>query len=124
VRPHIARFLDATRSAGRPRILFVQDASHLVPGYAGLASEALAVDWREDLNALRTRVGFSRALQGNLDPAVLVAGPAVTAAAATALLASIPARGHIVNLGHGITPDASIESVHALVDAVHAEHAS
>ncbi|HXD22364.1 MAG TPA: uroporphyrinogen decarboxylase [Gemmatimonadaceae bacterium] len=124
VRPHIARFLDATRRAGRPRILFVQDASHLVPGYAALAAEALAVDWREDLTALRTTVGFSRALQGNLDPAVLVAGPAATAAAAAALLASMPARGHIVNLGHGITPEASIDSVHALVETVHAERAS
>lgn len=124
VRPHIARFLAETRSAGRPRILFVQDASHLVAGYAALESEALAVDWREDLAALRRQLGYSRALQGNLDPAILVAGPGPTAAAANALLAAVPARGHIVNLGHGITPDASIDSVHALVHAVHAERAS
>ncbi|MGH7654343.1 MAG: uroporphyrinogen decarboxylase [Gemmatimonadaceae bacterium] len=124
VRPHIARFLDETRGTGRARILFVQDASHLVHGYAALASEALAVDWREDLAALRRAVGHTKALQGNLDPAVLVAGPAATAVAARALLASVPARGHIVTLGHGITPDAPIDSVHALVDAVHAEGAS
>lgn len=124
VRPHIARFLDATRGAGKPRILFVQDASHLVPAYAELASEALAVDWREDLAALRRSVGPGKALQGNLDPAVLVAGPQATRRAADALLASVPARGHIVNLGHGITPEASIESVQALVEAVHAENGS
>ena len=124
VRPHIARFLEATRGAGRPRILFVQDASHLVPAYAGLPSEALAVDWREDLAELRRSVGAGKALQGNLDPAILVAGPEATRRAARALLASVPARGHIVNLGHGITPEAPIESVQALVEAVHSEHAS
>jgi uroporphyrinogen decarboxylase len=124
VRPHIARFLEATRGAGRPRILFVQDASHLVPAYAGLPSEALAVDWREDLAALRRSVGANKALQGNLDPAILVAGPEATRRAARSLLASVPPRGHIVNLGHGITPEAPIESVQALVEAVHSEHES
>lgn len=124
VRPHIARFLEETRGAGRPRILFLQDASHLVPAYAELPSEALAVDWREDLAALRRAVGPDKGLQGNLDPAILVAGPGPTRDAARALLAAVPARGHIVNLGHGITPEAPIESVQALVDAVHAEHTS
>jgi len=124
VKPHIARFLDETKSLGAPRILFVQDASHLVPGYAALPSEALAVDWREDLPAIRERVGPTRALQGNLDPAMLLAGPEATARAASALLARMPARGHIVNLGHGITPEAPIESVQALIDTVHAERPS
>ena len=121
VRPHIARFLEETKALGAPRILFVQDASHLVPGYAALPSEALAVDWREDLPAIRQLVGPSKALQGNLDPAVLLAGPEATARATSALLARMPARGHIVNLGHGITPEAPIESVQALIDTVHAE---
>jgi uroporphyrinogen decarboxylase len=121
VRPHIARFLAETSSLGRARILFVQDASHLVDAYATLPSEALAVDWREDLPELRRAVGENKALQGNLDPAILVAGPRATRVATRALLAAMPARGHIVNLGHGITPEASIDSVHALVDTVHAE---
>lgn len=121
VRPHLVRLLEATSTLGRPRILFLQDASHLVPHYAQLPSEALAVDWREDLAALRTTVGDRKALQGNLDPAILVAGPAATRAAAAALLARVPARGHIVNLGHGITPEAPIDSVHALIETVHAE---
>ncbi len=121
VRPHLARILDATASLGVPRILFIQDASHLVPLYAALPSEGLALDWREDLAALRQRVGPARALQGNLDPAILVAGPEPTRRAARALLARVPARSHVVNLGHGITPEASITSVEALVRAVHEE---
>ena len=121
VRPHLVRLLEATRSLGVPRILFVQDAPHLVDAYASLPAEALAVDWREDLAALRQRFDGSRALQGNLDPAVLLAGPAATVRAVEALLARTPARGHVVNLGHGVLPETPIESIQALVDVVHAE---
>jgi uroporphyrinogen decarboxylase len=120
VRPHLVALLDATKALGVPRILFVQDAPHLVDAYASLPAEAIAVDWREDLPALRRRVG-GRPIQGNLDPAVLLAGPAATTRAARALLASMPAPGHIVNLGHGILPETSLESVQALIDVVHAE---
>lgn len=120
VLPHMVRLLEATRSLGVPRILFVHDAPHLVDDYAALAAEALAVDWREDLAALRSRVG-TRALQGNLDPAILLAGPEPTRRAARELLARTPPTGHIVNLGHGILPETPLESVHALVEVVHAE---
>jgi uroporphyrinogen decarboxylase len=121
VRPHLARILDETRSLGIPRILFLQDASHLVPHYAALPSEAIAVDWREDLAALRRTLGPGKALQGNLDPAILLAGPAATRDAASALLRRVPKTGHIVNLGHGIMPETPIESVQALIDVVHSE---
>ncbi len=121
VRPHLERLVAETASLGIPRIAFVQDATHLVPGYAALATEALALDWREDLAAVRERVGSAKGLQGNLDPAFLVAGPEATAREARALLANVPARGHVVNLGHGITPEAPIDSVHALIDVVHSE---
>jgi uroporphyrinogen decarboxylase len=124
VRPHLVRFFEATRSLGVPRIMFVQDASHLVDAYAALSSEALAVDWREDLAALRARLPAAKALQGNLDPAVLLAGPEPTRLAVRALLARMPRRGHIVNLGHGIMPETPIDSVHALIAAVHEERTS
>ena len=122
VRPHMVRLLDETRALNIPRILFVQDASHLIQHYAALSAEALAVDWREDLVALRQSVGPAKALKGNIDPAILLAGPDATRRAASALISRVPARGHVVNLGHGIMPETPLESVHALVDVVHAEH--
>jgi uroporphyrinogen decarboxylase len=79
------------------------------------------VDWRVDLAALRQAVGAHRALQGNLDPAVLLGGPELTRRAADALLRRVPRQGHIVNLGHGILPDTPIASVEALIAAVHEE---
>jgi uroporphyrinogen decarboxylase len=62
-----------------------------------------------------------KVLQGNLDPAVLLAGPEVTISATQRLLAHMPAHGHIVNLGHGIDKETPLESVSALVETVHAE---
>jgi uroporphyrinogen decarboxylase len=121
VRPHLARLLRETDALGVPRILFVQDAPHLAEAYGALPAEALAVDWREDLALLRRRLGADKALQGNLDPAILLAGPEATVRAARALLAHVPAAGHVVNLGHGIMPETPIDSVHALIETVHAE---
>ena len=121
VRPHLLALLEELGAAGVPRVLFCHAAPHLVEAFAELAAEALAVDWRADLGALRERVGPAKALQGNLDPAVLLAGPEVTRRETRRLLARLPARGHVVNLGHGITPEAPLESVQALIETVHAE---
>ena len=62
-----------------------------------------------------------RAVQGNLEPAILIAGADATRAAARELLAATAPRGHIVNLGHGILPQTPIASVEALIETVHSE---
>ena len=121
IRPHLESMLDSVGAAGVSRILFVQNAPHLVDAYAGLPAEVLAVDWRVDLASLQTRHGFRRAVQGNVDPAVLTAGANATRAAITDLLDRVSPTGHIVNLGHGILPATPLESVEALVEAVHGE---
>ena len=106
--------------AGVPRILFLQNAPHLVDAYASLPAEVLGVDWRVDLAELRERYP-NRAVQGNLEPAILTAGAAATRVAARELLAATAPRGHIVNLGHGILPQTPLASVDALVEIVHSE---
>jgi uroporphyrinogen decarboxylase len=121
VKPHLQELLDRVGETGAPRLLFLQDAPHLVGGALDLPVEGHSVDWRVDLASLRQAVGAHRALQGNLDPAVLLAGPELTRRAADALLRRVPHQGHIVNLGHGILPDTPIASVEALIAAVHEE---
>ncbi|MBP7149437.1 MAG: uroporphyrinogen decarboxylase [Acidobacteria bacterium] len=118
VRPHLLALLERLGAAGVPRILFAHDAAHLLDGLVELPWEALAVDWRVDLPALRRAVGEKRALQGNIDPVALLAGPESARAAARDLLARMPRRGHVVNLGHGILPQTPLASVEALVDTV------
>ncbi len=121
VRPHLEAMLQAVGAAGLQRVLFVNNAPHLVEAYAELPAEALAVDWRVDLPALQDRHGHRRCVQGNLDPAILTAGPEPTRAAAAGLLRQVRARGHIVNLGHGVLPGTPSESVAALVETVRGE---
>jgi uroporphyrinogen decarboxylase len=123
VRPHLVQMLEEVGRAGVPRILYLHGAPHLVDTFARLPCEALGVDWRTDLELLRVDYP-NLPLQGNLDPAILVAGPAATTAAARQLLRHVPRRGHIVNLGHGVLPETPLESIDALVEAVHAEAAT
>jgi len=120
IRPHLEALLEAVGKAGVPRILFLQNAPHLMDAYASLPAEVLGVDWRVELAEIKQRYP-NRAVQGNLEPAILTAGAAATRAAALELLAATPPRGHIVNLGHGILPQTPLESVEALVEVVHSE---
>ena len=73
-----------------------------------------------DIAAARAAVGARVALQGNLDPLVLLTDPATVAREASAIVrAAGPAPGHIFNLGHGIVPATNPDNVAALVEAVH-----
>ena len=120
IRPHLQTLLEALGGAGVPRILFVQNAPHLMDAYAKLPAEAISVDWRTDIAAAQRRWS-GHAVQGNIDPAVLLGGTAATRRAAQDLLRRVDPRGHIVNLGHGLLPETPLASIDALVDAVHNE---
>jgi uroporphyrinogen decarboxylase len=120
IRPHLQTLLEKVGDAGIPRILFLQNAPHLVDAYASLPAEVLAVDWRINLADAQKRYA-NHAVQGNIDPAILLHGPASTKIAAKQLLQRVKPTGHIVNLGHGILPKTPLESVEALVDVVHNE---
>ena len=120
IRPHLQKMLETVGEAGIPRILFLQNAPHLMEAYSSLPAEVLAVDWRVDIADVQAR-HENRAVQGNIDPAILLHGATCTRAAAKDLLQRVNPEGHIVNLGHGILPKTPLESVDALVDVVHNE---
>ena len=121
VRPHLEAMLDTVGKSDVRRILFLQNAPHLVEAYATLPTDVLAVDWRENLTNLQAKYGDRIAFQGNIDPAILIGGAEPTRTATLELLRKVKATGHIVNLGHGILPDTPIESVQTLVEVVHDE---
>ncbi len=117
--PYYKRIMDALADTGAVRMFFALGAAHLMDVVAEVPAEVVSVDWRTDLRAARAQLP-GRALQGNLDPAVLYADRASLAAEAQRILRSGLGGAHIFNLGHGIWPDAPIDAVAHLIETVHA----
>jgi uroporphyrinogen decarboxylase len=102
-----------------PVILFTKGGGDWLEAMANAGCDALGIDWSTDLARARRRVGGQVALQGNLDPAVLLASPEVGRAEARRVIDAYGSEpGHVFNLGHGITPQASIDTVQAVVNEV------
>jgi len=105
-----------------PTIVFTKGGGQWLDAMATCGATCVGLDWTVDLADARRRFGASVALQGNLDPLVLLADASVVAREAAAIVrAAGPAPGHIFNLGHGIVPATPPENVAALVEAVHRE---
>lgn len=100
---------------------------HFGTGTAGLlelmreaGGDVIGLDWRVDLGAAWRRLGDTVAVQGNLDPALLLTTPAEIRRGVRAVLAAAEGRpGHIFNLGHGVLPNTPWENALAAVEAVH-----
>ncbi len=85
-------------------------------------ADVVGVDWRIPLDDAAARTGSGVALQGNLDPAICLAGFEAAAEAARLVLAKgRSAAGHIFNLGHGVLPETDPGVLKSLVDLVHEE---
>ena len=114
-----------------PHIVFTKGGGlwleQMAARVGGCGPDVLGLDWTVNLGSARARVGDRVALQGNLDPNVLFAGPEQIRAEVARTLDSfgVPnnadgsTAGHIFNLGHGISQHTPPESVSVLVDAVH-----
>jgi uroporphyrinogen decarboxylase len=120
VLPHTAKLLRTMEAAGVPTIHFSIGNPALLPLVAEAGGDAISVDWRLPIDEAWKIVGGDRSIQGNLDPAVLLAGETAALASARAVLDRIGGRaGHIFNLGHGLLPETDHTVIRAVVDFVH-----
>jgi uroporphyrinogen decarboxylase len=102
-----------------PNIVFTKGAGSWLASIAAIGCDAVGIDWTIDLAAARAQVGDRVALQGNLDPAILLSSPPVIQSEARSILAAFgKGSGHVFNLGHGISQYTPPENVAALVEAV------
>jgi uroporphyrinogen decarboxylase len=104
-----------------PVIVFTKGGGQWLERIAASGCDAVGVDWTTDIGDARRRVGARVAVQGNLDPQVLLSTPDAVARETRAILqAAGPEPGYIFNLGHGILPSTPPENVAVLVDCVKA----
>jgi uroporphyrinogen decarboxylase len=118
--PHTSRIFAALAESGVPRIHFGVGTGELLGLLGEAGADVVGVDWRIPLDEAARRVGEGKALQGNLDPAVLLAPWEVIEPRARDVLArGAAADGHVFNLGHGVLPEVSPDVLARLTDLVH-----
>jgi uroporphyrinogen decarboxylase len=118
VLPRTTELVSALRKAGVPIIYFGTDSATLLPSMKQTGAEVIGLDWRIPLDEGWNAVG-SGAVQGNLDPVVLLADWKEIKPRANEILRRAAGRpGHIFNLGHGILPETPVENVKVLAKFV------
>lgn len=120
VLPHSRTAIEAA-AARAPVIHFATGNPALLPLLAEAGAAVVGVDWRIGLSAAWEAIGHDRAIQGNLDPAVLLGDRQTVRTRARDVLAEAGGRpGHIFNLGHGVHPQTPVENVLELIATVKA----
>ena len=128
VQPHSAAVFAAVADLGVPRIHFGVDTGELLGAMALAGADVVGVDWRVPLDVARARIHAAKpglSVQGNLDPAAVVAGWPVAKMQTDCVLAAAGDHpGHIFNLGHGVLPETDPTVLERIVAHVHGEDIS
>jgi uroporphyrinogen decarboxylase len=120
VKPHSSAVLAALAETGVPRLHFGTNTATLIEDMVEAGGDVIGVDWRLPLDQGWRRIGYDRAIQGNLDPILLFAPEPLLRQQVRQILDKAEGRpGHIFNLGHGILPPTSREAVEIVIDEVH-----
>ena len=120
VLPHTRRIFDALQASGVPRIHFGVNTGELLGAMGEAGADVVGVDWRVPLDEAVSRVEPGKALQGNLDPAILMAPWHVIEERARRVIdQGRTAEGHIFNLGHGVLPQTDPDVLARLTELVH-----
>jgi uroporphyrinogen decarboxylase len=115
--PATRAILKALESTRVPRILFAKGSARHLDSLAETGADVVGVDWNTDLAEARRRLDTGVALQGNVDPTVLLGTREGVRSAARKAVEKLGGVGHILNLGHGILPNTPVENARAFVEA-------
>ena len=119
VLPYSKKVIDGVNKSV-PLIHFATSSATLLGKMKQAGGEVIGVDWRVDLGDAWAQLGYDVAIQGNLDPVVLLSSPELIEREAKRILCRAEGRpGHIFNLGHGILPNTPVDHVVRLIETVH-----
>jgi uroporphyrinogen decarboxylase len=120
VQPFVKHVLSDVQATGVPVIHFGTGTASLLEPMRDAGGTVIGVDWTTPLANAWSRVGYDRAVQGNMDPCALLTTRQVAERHAQRVLDAANGRaGHIFNLGHGILPETPVDNVRAVVEYVH-----
>jgi uroporphyrinogen decarboxylase len=120
VQPYNQLLFEQVGRTGVPVIHFSTGTASYIEDVAAAGGDVIGVDWHMPLGWFWERIGHHKSIQGNLDPAALLAPWRELKYQVDAVLAEAAGRpGHIFNLGHGIFPNTPIDAVRRVVDHVH-----
>jgi uroporphyrinogen decarboxylase len=118
--PYIKKTIEGIKKEGVPVIYFVNDCAGILSIAKKAGSDVMGIDWRIDMGKAVKAISKKQSIQGNLDPCMLFSPvEKIRGAVSDILEKASGARGHIFNLGHGVLPETSVDSVKALINAVH-----
>lgn len=119
MKPTMLRIFSELKKENVPLILFGVGAGHLIMEWNDLPVDVIGLDWRLEIRDARA-MGITKTLQGNLDPAVLLAPwEVIEERVSDVLTQGITQPGYIFNLGHGIFPDIKPETIKRLTQFIH-----
>lgn len=115
--PYTQKIFDAIGNRV-PRILYINGTANILESMARSGADVLSVDWRIPLSEVRRRIGDKLAIQGNLDPCLLLGAQDRLLRVTEAILKQAGPTGHIMNLGHGILPPTPVDNARAFINFV------
>jgi uroporphyrinogen decarboxylase len=113
--PYTRKIFDAVGTRV-PRILYLNGTSAILESMATSGADVISIDWRISIKEARQRVGGKVALQGNLDPCLLLGPKERLVKKTQEILEQAGPTGHILNLGHGILPPTPVENARAFIE--------
>lgn len=120
VLPYSKQIFESLKSEKMPLIHFGTNTAGMLSSFADVSCDVVSVDWRISIDKAWKEINYTKAIQGNLDPALLLSDFSIIRKQVDTIFSSLPKRdGYIFNLGHGVLQQTPVENLKRLTEYVH-----